>query len=516
MPQNENKHSENINVDHLLVEVNQQRVYVQNTAEENLLLNRQVDDLRKSNHTLNGTVHNLRVQLTSVESQKEQTIARMWQDREKQKAMTKELQQKLEKAQQIIRYQSGQSEKPKDGTMVLYTPQSQSSKQKAGTPGRYDDIYENSPPPFDLASCKTPTKVHPHQTMAYHMQTTPQQGPKSQKPVSRRSNPFDDIFQTPFTGSISASTKGITDPYLSSSPIGCLPNPYASRPESSYQNTIPTQSFTLASQPSYVPPGFGESLSLPLVGLFKTVEEWSKRYCNVPDKQRDAEMPDNVRAQLYKTTNHTQAARLIATSKTRYFAVTKLILYGIVDFAFQPKCVRGLSPDFDLRIFTERSKLHCGVPSYVRDTVAHAVVSIVGEMKGHPNWSSHLNQSTEFQAHHQWKTVKPLVAAAADMNAAYWGLYGIWKEAMRIGVTMLSTPSTFESNFPAVGDDSAFNPAVMINRELAFFEYDPRTLGQMNLRVRLGITPIVSEIKVEPSMKVNVKELTFALVLLMQ
>lgn len=57
---------------------------------------------------------------------------------------------------------------------------------------------------------------------------------------------------------------------------------------------------------------------------------------------------------------------------------------------------------------------------------------------------------------------------------------------------MTMKPSNFNLEYPAVGCNSLFNPAQMVNRDQDF-RHDPQQLSQMGVEVRLAITPVITE-----------------------
>ena len=497
----------------MLVEISQNRACFQQRNEELLMLENENYKLNNQNKNLRNENTTLVVRMHAVETEKNKTADKLTEVTEGQQAMAKDLQGKLQQAHETIKVQSDQI-KSKEGTQLIHTPYRQPSSQHSVKSGGYEKTYQERPPSFDLVPYTTPSKIRATQTLGYHSQPMEYNAPSFNKWTSQRSNPFeDDMPKLPATDAFNTYSFNPTS-RRPSAPLPSVGEHYMTWGQPPYQNAMPSYQNIMLPQTVYKFHHHLDSLTPPLTKFFKDVEAWAKHYCNLPDEVRDKRMPLIVRHKLAAVTNPSMVAALIGTSQTRWLAITKLILVDMLDYAFQAKAVKGYTPEFDQRLFNARSVVHGGVPSYVRHNAAVESAAIIEELISSRAWPRHLRNNTGFQARQQYDDVESLLDADVNKITAWGHFHQLWEEAMKIGMTMLRRESFFEFSFPPVGNNVFFNPANMVNRD-AKYNHDPKTLGEMGLKVRLAITPVVLETKMEANMMVSVRPLTFANVLLM-
>ncbi|MCJ1277177.1 hypothetical protein MMC21_004987 [Puttea exsequens] len=227
--------------------------------------------------------------------------------------------------------------------------------------------------------------------------------------------------------------------------------------------------------------------------FFQMTESWARNYVNVPDKSRDQSLPTPLLANLKQLTNPDIFVRLLSTGSTRYFAIAKLMNSTIVNVALRPIMLKGFATVYDKKLADLRVSLQkVGIPLTVRRGMLTANADLVTEITQSPGFQSFLDDFVARQQYGMWNQLESLFAPGVAREEAWEDLGRIWREASRIGLIMMSRPSTFNVDFPPVGSSSRFNPSNMVNRDVNFRQ-DPQSLSSMAVTVRLSITPIITE-----------------------
>jgi hypothetical protein len=227
--------------------------------------------------------------------------------------------------------------------------------------------------------------------------------------------------------------------------------------------------------------------------FFNMVENWARRYCNVPDKEKDFALPPALIQHLKQRTNASALQKLMSSGGTRYLAVAKAMNQTLVNVAFRPSLLKGFTIYHDKKIADVRAQLQqVGMPLHVRRACLLASAEMVAGMTTSQGFKAFVDNVVSRQVHEMWACLEPLFAPGIARNEAWDDLHQIWREACRIGVLMLSKPSMFTCEFPSVGSNSRFNPSTMVSRD-PNFKQDPQSLSQMAVTIRLSITPIVTE-----------------------
>ena len=492
----------------MLIEIGQHRAHVKHLEDENKKLERECNSLSEAKQTMRDEVIVLRTRVETLENEKNELKEMGRRQHDESRLRTRDLYEKLNRAYTHIKIQTGIMQGSKDGVKPTSTPHRHTYQQNSALSSGFGELYKQPPPLFGLESISTPANVMYSQTAAYHNQPIEDKNLSTQKRQSQQSNPWEaeDSSMIASTSPHSGATRKYP-PGILPAPPGFKSNSQNSTNEASYQST------NMAPQSYYMVQEARVNLSAPLTKLFASVESWAKHYCNVPDKMKDTLLAESVRSQLFQVTNPAAAPSLIATSQTRYLAVTKLMLHMMVNYSFQPMVVKGFKSEYDYRLLYERQRIHIGCSSHVRRSATTNIAEIVREICRDPDWPAYLARTIQFQTQRLWDYVTHFLAPDVKIGEAKQGMFTLWEEALRIGQVMYSTTSLFSTDFPPVGEASFFNPANMVNRDPGF-DQDPRTLGQMGLKIRLAITPVVTETNIEISGSRVVKYLCFAGVLL--
>ncbi|KAL9126799.1 MAG: hypothetical protein Q9217_004212, partial [Psora testacea] len=462
---------------------------------ERSILNHVNEDLREENAALH-------TQLRRVNREKDDLGDRLMEATKAsaaQSSVESNLRDQLEKASKTIKVQSDQIAAPRESATSRFTPKhtnlNHGTAQHQGTPpGSFNEVYQQPPPNFDVPRAATPSRYKATQSAAYHNQPMQHYPLAMRKQPSERLNPFeaeDNATKHPPTTPLS-----ITAPYRShdhtSRRLTETPLP-SSNP---WQEDLSNGTLSMQQYNGYrsVP----VNLMPALTQFFSTVETWAKRYANVPDREADMKMPQDLYARLHEHTNPAIAMSLIATSSTRYFSITKLILHECAEFAFRPMIMKGFRAEYDNKMYSCRKRVYTGINYHERREILATSTGIVEEMMGDTGWEEFIGRTTQHKTNQTWQMLLPLFASGVVHEEAWSALHSIWKEAMRIGLLMMQKVSIFAVDFPPVGPSSYFIPASMVNRDPSFTQ-SPMTLGQMGLKVRLAISPLVTETNFEGS-----------------
>jgi len=226
--------------------------------------------------------------------------------------------------------------------------------------------------------------------------------------------------------------------------------------------------------------------------IFKLTEAWARAYVNLPDQEIDDLMPSSSKVKISQTTNPEIATRLMASSSTRFLAMAKTMNVQIATRALRPLMIKGYTPFYDIKISEMRVQLQGIIPQSVRRGLMVACMDTFKDMVKENGFRPYLDQHVASQTREMWDFLEPLFAPGVARNEAWEDLTNIWRQATRVGVNMLLKASHWSVDFPPTGQNSHFNPAQMVSRDLNF-KQDPQTLASMGVSIRLAITPVVTE-----------------------
>lgn len=419
---------------------------------------REISDLNHANKDVHDDLAQHKARLRKAETEKQllrQEISHLNEEIDaKSNAFTK-LNEDLIKAQKTIKVQSDQISGAKDGPKPHNTPQ-----RFGPHTGAYSQVYNQPPPAYNAPGGRFP---HNHPTS-----TTPHAPPGLRRQSSNHPNLPPPSFSVPGNSRCPS----------------VIPAPtYTPTPFQSQQGVLIHQSSDQAS---------GVNLIAEFTPFFHLTEAWAHNYVSVPDQHKDQFVSDALRNALAIATDPRTAMKLMSSSKTRPLLIARVINQLVVDFAFRPMLLRGFSPFYDNKISSFRGQLMGAIPSNVRRALLLACAETVVDMtqaEGFENW---MDRNITPKVHDMWHLLQPLFAHGTPRDPAWNDLNRIWREAVRIGITMLSKPCIYTLDFPPMGPNSYFNPSNMCSRDEDFTQ-NPQALSSMAVSVRLAITPIVTE-----------------------
>ncbi|KAL9102269.1 MAG: hypothetical protein Q9163_002561 [Psora crenata] len=488
--------SEESTINRLHFEVGKLQAQVDNKEQEIRKLEMEKSVLIHTNHDLLEEIADLQVGLRRIKREKDDLghqLSDLTKNFTDQRAVERQLRQELQKAQMTIKVQSDQIAAPREGASSRFGPKHTTLSQ-GGAPnqntrtGSFNDGYEQAPSSFEVARTVTPSRYRATQSVAYHNQPIQHQPFPMRKQSSQRSKPLDSEDNT--TTRPSTTPLSMPVPYYNHDHASQGPSQIPLSTSNGWHEGL--SSATLSMQPYNGYHSAPVNLIPALTQFFSTVETWAKRYANVPDREADMQMSEALRAQLHQQTNAGLAMSLIASSSTRYFSVTKLILHECAEFAFRPMVVKGFRTEYDNRMFNCRKRAYTGMNYHDRREILTISARIVEEMMDDTGWEEFLGRTTQYKTNETWQLLSALLAPGLAVQEVWSALHSIWHEAIRIGLLMMRTVSIFAVDFPPVGPSSHFIPASMVNRDPKFKE-NPLALGQMDLKIRLAITPLVTE-----------------------
>lgn len=221
--------------------------------------------------------------------------------------------------------------------------------------------------------------------------------------------------------------------------------------------------------------------------FFWSVEEWTRRYANVPIQ---ADVGESLMQVLSKFTEPDLVGTLLNTADNRYFLVARLINSWITSDLFKPSAFRSFSEAADNKVKDLLYQAQNDTSIETHQALREAIAAAGKEVTTNAAFGRYVDRQVELRASALWDRVSPLVACEIGDPDVWDQLSNIYREGFRLSALMNCTPLAFTVQFPLVGDHEFFNPATMLNRD-PFFLGDPALLHKQKLRVRLGITPVV-------------------------
>lgn len=221
--------------------------------------------------------------------------------------------------------------------------------------------------------------------------------------------------------------------------------------------------------------------------FFRSVEEWTRRYANVPIQ---ADVGESLMQVLSKFTEPDLVGTLLNNADNRYFLVARLINSWITSDLFKPSAFRSFSEAADKNVKDLLHQAQNDTSIETHQTLREAMAAAGKEVTTNAAFDRYIDRQVELRASALWDHVSPLAACEIGDPDVWDQLSNIYREGFRLSALMNCTPLAFTVQFPLVGDHEFFNPVTMLNRD-PFFLGDPALLQKQKLRVRLGITPVV-------------------------
>ena len=223
--------------------------------------------------------------------------------------------------------------------------------------------------------------------------------------------------------------------------------------------------------------------------LFKLSETWARNYANVPDMARDNALPQSIIDTFCKLSNRNLAFGLMSSGSTRYFLVAKFINNWVTSDLLRITLVRGFSPQTDQKIGEAKKKAQDkDAKIHVQRACIQVIATTVTDIQEDANFHAWLQSSIDTKAASTWKFLSHLLAPGAD--TAWEDFRYLVAEAHRVGLKILSLPLRVSFDYPNVGSHTYFEPSSMLSRD-ANLKGDPKSWKRQQLKVRLGITPVV-------------------------
>lgn len=221
--------------------------------------------------------------------------------------------------------------------------------------------------------------------------------------------------------------------------------------------------------------------------FFWSVEEWTRRYANVPIQ---ADVGESLMQVLSKFSEPNLVGTLLNNTDNRYFLVARLINSWITSDLFRPSAFRSFSEAADDDVNDLLHQVQQDTSIGTHQALQEAIAAAGKELTTNAGFGRYVDREVDMRASALWDRLSPLLVCEVGDPDVWDQLSNIYREGFRLSALMSCTPLVFTLQFPLVGDHEFFNPATMLNRD-TFFLGDPALLQKQKLRVRLGITPVV-------------------------
>lgn len=223
--------------------------------------------------------------------------------------------------------------------------------------------------------------------------------------------------------------------------------------------------------------------------LFKLSETWARNFANVPDTARDRSLPNSIADMFCRYSAPHLAFGLLSSGSTRYFLVAKVINKWMTNEMLKLTLVKGYSAATDNEISQAKKRASERDASVqIQRACMTLIAGVVKDIQAASDYQAWLQHSINARAAYLWKTVSPLLAPGAD--TAWEEFKYLIAEAHRVGLKILSVPVRVSFDYPEVGPHTYFEPSSMLNRDTTL-KGDPKSWKRQQLKVRLGITPVV-------------------------
>lgn len=221
--------------------------------------------------------------------------------------------------------------------------------------------------------------------------------------------------------------------------------------------------------------------------FFRKVEQWTRRYANVPNQ---VDVGEPLMQVLSKYSDPELVWTLLNNTDNRYFLVARLVNSWITSDLFKPSAFRGFSEAGDDKVNDLLHQVQHDTAIEMHQALQEAIAAAGKELTQIAGFDRYISREVDVRASALWDRVFPLLAPGLADTEAWDELSNIYREGFKLSSLIICTPLVFTLQYPLVGDNEYFNPATMLNRDPSFLG-DPTSLQRQRLRVRLGITPVV-------------------------
>ena len=234
----------------------------------------------------------------------------------------------------------------------------------------------------------------------------------------------------------------------------------------------------------------GDHLYNHLNQFFQQTEIWAGTYASspVPGALQSVTTKFKERRSKVAISSH-----LLHDPNTLRHAITKLIVFAMIEVTFQPQCFEHFKPEFNGPLTAERRKMYGGIPSDERKALAEARTRVFETFVQDPNWAGFLNNFVSNECGKIWQLLRPVFGPGAAAAEAWPSFVGLFRQAVSIALTMHQRVCLFRVDFPPIGEKSCFNPAVMKIMGSPASE-GRASAGAGPQRLRLAVTPVIYEI----------------------
>ncbi|KAI9818625.1 MAG: hypothetical protein M1832_004398 [Thelocarpon impressellum] len=222
--------------------------------------------------------------------------------------------------------------------------------------------------------------------------------------------------------------------------------------------------------------------------LFSSVENWARRFANVPDSKSVRDLPADLRGLLREAADASLTESLLAHVETRWTMVTRVVVQYLMNQVQQYDLLKDFEKEVDEKVEACKARLHPRFPTQVRKQILEELAEIANNIKTQQHYAAFIKHKINLTSGQLYTLVGFLQAKNTRTGESRLLFDQIVHEALQLGSEMFASPVEWVIDFPKLG--SKYNSHSMINRD-PVMNGNPLELERRNIRVKLAITPTV-------------------------
>ena len=227
--------------------------------------------------------------------------------------------------------------------------------------------------------------------------------------------------------------------------------------------------------------------------LFFRVKDWVMNFATIPTKAANGFILSRLRDLTELRPSPEISIDLMTSSRTFHLAVIKLVSFEMSNLAFDLDMFRDFKAKYNERLNSERQGTYNGMPKEERKTLAEERMRVVKEILHEDEWEQHHQLLAQQQCSKLWHMLQPLLAKDFNTHIAWNSLFTLWRDVLTLGAQMHQEVSLFDVIYPPIGDNSSYNPGQMIEVARSSKVHSQTTSSRRLQRLRLGISPCITE-----------------------
>lgn len=215
--------------------------------------------------------------------------------------------------------------------------------------------------------------------------------------------------------------------------------------------------------------------------------KFAYHYCNIPSTSYDGKLPQQIKKLLMDAGGMTIASRIMASQKSRYFLVAKVMLQWMSKHIILPEAFKEFNAGVYDDVQEQRRRIWSTTPDNVRYEILNNIAQQFQSLSTQPNW----NKFKEFKIN---KTTQELHGVIVYLmyqgrEGSEEGLRELVNQAHYISYMQLCSATEWRIHYPHVNEP--FNANTMVNMDSEFEELTPQMVVERNGTVKLAALPQV-------------------------